>query len=227
MTLLTEERDCVRTDARCPHVLYRNVLGSNAVAALLDHVARHQHDFRPAPMRRRGSGRDAIDRQRRDCSLLREVGPVRAQIESFVRAAAPDMLARLGLIEPQVEPREFEISAHGDGGHFASHVDTIDRLDRVRILSCVYYFAKEPRRFEGGELRLHGFPDPRNGSAQPPTADVTPETDSLVAFPSWLTHEVRPVRLPSRAWIDSRFAVNCWVHRAAGASAGAADTATA
>jgi len=36
----------------------------------------------------------------------------------------------------------------------------------------------------------------------------------LVAFPSWLRHEVLPVHVPSGAWRDSRFAINCWLHRA-------------
>lgn len=213
MTISARSQDRALSDPRCPHVVYRNVLGARSVAALLEYVALRQNDFRPAPMRMRGSGRDAVDLDRRDCLLLRDVGPVRAEIETFVRAIAPHALAELGLIEPAVEPREFEISAHGDGGHFASHVDTTDTPDRVRILSCVYYFAKTPRRFDGGELRLFGFPDLRGGSSAAPSADVVPETDSLVAFPSWLTHEVRPVRVPSRDWADGRFAINCWIHR--------------
>jgi Rps23 Pro-64 3,4-dihydroxylase Tpa1-like proline 4-hydroxylase len=206
--------------------LYRNVLGAQSVAALLDYVALRQSDFTPAPMRMRGSGHDAIDLDRRDCLLLRDVGPVRAQIETFVRAVTPHALAQLGLIEPAVEPREFEISAHGDGGHFTSHVDTTDIPGRVRILSCVYYFAKTPRRFQGGDLRLFGFPDVRGGSSAAPTADVVPETDSLVAFPSWLTHEVRPVQVPSKEWTDGRFAINCWIHRVSKGAAGPMDAAS-
>jgi SM-20-related protein len=204
--------------SRCPHVVYHDVLGAAAVATLLDHVAARQKDFRPAPMRMRGSGGDAVDLERRDCLLLRDLGPVRTQFETVMRGIAPNALAQLGLIEPAVEAREFEISAHGDGGHFVAHVDTIDRLDRVRILSCVYYFAATPRRFQGGELRLHGLPNPFGGPAALPVVDVAPETDTLVAFPSWLTHEVRPVRLPSGLWADGRFAINCWIHRASASS---------
>lgn len=206
------------SDSRCPHVVYRDVLGAAAVAALLDHVAARQKDFRAAPMRTRGSGGDVVDLDRRDCLLLRDLGPVRTQIESFVRGIAADALAQLGLTEAAVEPREFEISAHGDGGHFVAHVDTTDMLDRVRILSCVYYFAATPRRFHGGELRLHGLPNPFGSPAASPVVDVAPETDSLVAFPSWLTHEVRPVRVPSGLWTDGRFTINCWLHRASASS---------
>lgn len=197
----------------CAHVVYRDVLGARAVAALLDYVTLHENDFKPAQVRMRGSGRDAVDLERRDCLLLHDAGPVRQQIEAFVRAIAADALARLRLIEPAVEPREFEISAHGDGGHFMRHIDTIDATDRVRILSAVYYFARTPRRFQGGELRLHRFPNPFATSARAVFVDVAPETDTLVVFPSWLDHEVRPVRVPSGAWADGRFTINCWIHR--------------
>jgi Rps23 Pro-64 3,4-dihydroxylase Tpa1-like proline 4-hydroxylase len=78
----------------------------------------------------------------------------------------------------------------------------------------VYYFSEKPRRFQGGELRLHGFPDPFRKTPGP-VVDVVPEPDKLVIFPSWLEHEVLPVRVPSKAWRDCRFSINCWIHRVA------------
>jgi SM-20-related protein len=204
--------DQTRDAMRCPHVVYRDVLGAAAVAGLLDYVVQHETRFRPAPVRTRAVEQEAVDYGRRDGLLLRDLGPFGAPIETFVRRIAPDALARLGLTEPTVEPREFEISSYGDGGHFASHLDTTDLPDRVRILSCVYYFAKTPARFSGGELRLHGFPSPSNAGS-PPIVDVLPETDTLVAFPSWLVHQILPIRIASADWADRRFAINCWIHR--------------
>jgi Rps23 Pro-64 3,4-dihydroxylase Tpa1-like proline 4-hydroxylase len=133
-----------------------------------------------------------------------------------VRSIIAPTLDELRLNEPGGEPREFEISAYGDGGHFNAHIDTVEVLDRVRILSCVYYFAATPPRFSGGALRLHAFPS-RAGAVTdaPPYVDVAPETDTFVAFASWLRHEVLPVRVPSGAWADRRFAINCWIHRTA------------
>jgi hypothetical protein len=175
--------DQTRDSARCPHMVYRDVLGPAAVAGLLDYVMLHRDRFRPAPVRSRGIEQEAVDRGRRD-----------------------------GLLLGDLEPREFEISSYGDGGHFAAHLDTTDLPDRVRILSCVYYFARSPIRFGGGELRLRGFPHP-SGEGSPPVVDVLPETDTLVAFPSWLVHQILPIRMPSAAWADRRFAINCWIHR--------------
>jgi SM-20-related protein len=204
--------DQTRDSARCPHVVYRDVLGAAAVAGLLDHVMLHRDRFRPAPVRSRGIEQEAVDRGRRDGLLLGDLGPFRGPIEAFVRRITPDALARLGLTEPAVEPREFEISSYGDGGHFAAHLDTTDLPDRVRILSCVYYFARSPARFSGGELRLHGFPSP-SGEESASVADAIPETDTLVAFPSWLVHQILPIRITSADWADRRFAINCWIHR--------------
>ena len=204
--------DQTRDSARCPHVVYRDVLGAAAVAGLLDHVMLHRDRFRPAPVRSRGIEQEAVDRGRRDGLLLGDLGPFRGPIEAFVRRITPDALARLGLTEPAVEPREFEISSYGDGGHFAAHLDTTDLPDRVRILSCVYYFARSPARFSGGELRLHGFPSP-SGEESAPIVDVIPKTDTLVAFPSWLVHQILPIRITSADWADRRFAINCWIHR--------------
>jgi hypothetical protein len=45
--------------------------------------------------------------------------------------------------------------------------------------------------FAGGELRLHDL-------RQREHVDVVPERDLLVAFPSWLTHEVVAGALPGR-----------------------------
>lgn len=43
--------------------------------------------------------------------------------------------------------------------------------------------------------------------------ELETETDTLMFFPSWLRHEVLLVRVPSGAWVDSRFTVNCRIHR--------------
>ena len=199
---------------RCPHLVFRDVLGAPTVAALLDYVTAREADFRPSMLRDRESGQRRIDASRLECLCLRDLGPLKAPIETFVRKIAAPALAQLHLIEPAVEPREFEIATYGDGGHFVAHIDTRETSNRVRILSCVYYFATTPRRFSGGELRLHGFPTlsgADNGS--PARVDIVPETDTLVVFPSWLRHEVLPVRQPSGAWADRRFSINCWIHR--------------
>ncbi len=204
-----------QADARCPHVIFRNVLGAETVAGLLDHVAARRKDFRSAVVRNRSSGLRRVDYGLRNCSYLTDLGPFEAPIKTFVHNIADQTLTQLHLVEPAVEPRDFEITVYRDGEHFGAHIDTDERLEQARILSCVYYFAATPRRFTGGELRLHGLPtlSAKKGGAPAPFVDVVPETDTLIAFPSWLRHEVLPVRVPSGVWADGRFTINCWIHR--------------
>jgi Rps23 Pro-64 3,4-dihydroxylase Tpa1-like proline 4-hydroxylase len=199
--------------ARCPHIVFRDVLGAERVAALLAHVSARRDDFTPAMIRNRRSGERLVDRDVRDCLYLRDLGVFEEPIKAFVSAIADRAVTMLGLIEPCVEPTEFEIAAYGDGGRFGAHIDTDERLGRVRVLSCVYYFAATPRRFSGGELRLYGFPTLSRAAAAAPSVDIHPDADTLVVFPSWLRHEVLPVRVPSGAWADGRFTINCWIHR--------------
>lgn len=200
--------------ARCPHLIWHDVLGADTVAALLDYVIARERDFRPGVLRNRESGEIRVDYSLRNAVCLPVPAPFAAQIESFVGNIAPHALAALRLGEAAVAPRELEFAAYRDGGHFGVHIDTHETLNRLRVLSCVYYFAATPRAFSGGELRLRGLPTlsagRRDGAA---TVGIVPETDTLVAFPSWLSHEVLPVYVPSGAWKDSRFTINCWLHR--------------
>jgi SM-20-related protein len=204
-------------EKRCPYGAVRDVFGASTVSALLDYVDERQAAFKPGLVRSRRTGERGVNPSLRESLSMTNIGPFRPQVESVMCAIAPIALARLGLIEPKVEPREFEFARYGDGCYFKTHVDTIERIERVRILSCVYYFAKRPSRFSGGALRLRGFPDPFRETAGP-IVDITPETDKLVIFPSWLEHEVLPVHVPSDVWLDGRFSVNCWIHRAPAAS---------
>lgn len=215
----------VAADARCPHAVLEQVLGAVRVAALLDHVAARRDDFRPSSVSRRRSGTFIVDQELRKSLSLQDLGPFADEIDAVVRSIAGAALAALHIAEAAVEPRQFELVAFRDGDYLRAHIDTTDRADKVRVLACVYYFAATPRRFTGGELRLHGLPRPSAGSRPEPAShvDVAPDTDTLVVFPTWLRHEVLPVHVPSGAWLDSRFTLNCWLHRM---QPPAADTST-
>jgi Rps23 Pro-64 3,4-dihydroxylase Tpa1-like proline 4-hydroxylase len=80
---------------------------------------------------------------------------------------------------------------------------------RLRRLTAVYYVYRRPRAFSGGAVRFHGF--------RGDTADIMPEHDMLVAFPSFLPHEVLPVSVPSGDFDDYRFAVTMVVRQSEGA----------
>jgi Rps23 Pro-64 3,4-dihydroxylase Tpa1-like proline 4-hydroxylase len=121
---------------------------------------------------------------------------------------AQALLAELKMSASELSRFETELVAHGDGAFYARHIDTqMQAQDRpgIRVLSGVYYFHRLPKAFSGGALRLYGF-----GAG---FVDIEPTHNSLLVFPSWARHEVRPVSCPSGAFMDSRFAINCWVYR--------------
>jgi Rps23 Pro-64 3,4-dihydroxylase Tpa1-like proline 4-hydroxylase len=107
-----------------------------------------------------------------------------------------------------------ELVAHGDGAFFARHFDTTAH-HRRRIISTVYYFHALPKAFSGGVLRLHSMAATgRDGTF----IDIPPDYDTLVFFPSMFPHEVLPVKSPSGKFLDSRFAINCWICESTGSA---------
>ena len=137
-------------------------------------------------------------------------GDAANEFVTTITALVPSLLQRLSM--PVFTPAAYEVElvAHGDGAFYRRHLDLHageHGPSLRRMLSAVYYFYREPRAFSGGALRIYSF----DGSA---SVDFQPENDTLVAFPTSAPHEVLPVAVASREFIDSRFAVNCWVLKA-------------
>ena len=139
---------------RCPHLVFHNVLGSATVAALLEYVVARQRNFEPAMVGTRASDGAKIAYDLRDCLYLLDLSVFEAPIRTFVSKNASVAVKQLRLTEPAIELKELEIASYRDGNHFAAHVDTDEKVNRVRVLSCVYYFAATPRRFSGGSRNV-------------------------------------------------------------------------
>ena len=69
---------------------------------------------------------------------------------------------------------------------------------------------REPKQFEGGEICLYDIGEEPGGERR---VTVPPLQNRLLLFPSWVGHDVTSVQVASRQFADSRFAVNCWMHR--------------
>jgi Rps23 Pro-64 3,4-dihydroxylase Tpa1-like proline 4-hydroxylase len=174
-----------------------------------------------------------IDPERRIGLTTRKLGPLEGRLRERLLTALPKLMAETGTGGPPPTSLELELAAHADGAYYRPHLDIPVGADRQplganpgedRVLSAVYYFHAEPKGFSGGQLRLYGFgPVPAAGEEQRAHIDLEPVRNSLVAFPSWVPHEVRPVSVPSGDFRDYRFALNCWFCRAlAPAAAGEA-----
>jgi Rps23 Pro-64 3,4-dihydroxylase Tpa1-like proline 4-hydroxylase len=191
-----------------PHLRVHGFFDAPTQAALLDWALANEARFIPAQL-----AGGLVKPEARRALILRDLGPLAALLDARMRAEAPHWTATLKSTPFETSEVELELAAHNDGAHFTLHSDTYAR-DEVargdRMLSAVYYFHRQPKAFEGGALRLHRL----NAAAGDAGIDIAPDDNSLVVFPSWGPHEVMPVGCPSRAFADSRFAVNCWIYRA-------------
>jgi Rps23 Pro-64 3,4-dihydroxylase Tpa1-like proline 4-hydroxylase len=192
-----------------PYVVLHDFLDDATVAGLLDFTLSRQSDFTPTQL---GSSA-AVDPEIRVSAGLRDLGGYRPLLKSRIIGLVPDLIAQLRVTPFDAPKLETELVAHGDGAFYTRHVDTqtayYDDVGQIRVLSGVYYFNAEPKAFSGGALRLYAI----GGKPDETFVDIEPLRNSLLVFPSWAPHQVMPVSCPSKRFIDSRFAINCWVLR--------------
>jgi Rps23 Pro-64 3,4-dihydroxylase Tpa1-like proline 4-hydroxylase len=189
-----------------PYIVLRDFLDEETVAGLLDYAISHQSDFEPTEVGR------TFDPSYRVSMVLRGLGSFRPILQTKLFDLMPSILTKMR-VKPIEEPKlETQLVAHGDGAFYKRHTDTLtDKYHdakQIRMLSGIYYFNAEPKAFTGGALRLHAI----GGKEGENFVDIEPVRNSLLVFLAWAPHEVLPVSCPSKRFIDSRFAVNCWVH---------------
>jgi SM-20-related protein len=201
-------------EQRCPHIVIENFLGGDAASRMLLYAEEQRGEFKPATVYNRETRVERLNLESRQCLRLEGVGPFKTTLKAAITAVLPAATAALRILGQAGQDLEFEMCAYGDGAFITPHIDTSVAAPR-RVLSCVYYFFADPRGFEGGLLRLFGWPNPSSPAGQASSVDIAPQRDSLAIFPSTLQHEVTPVICPSGAWRDYRMSVNCWVHRRA------------
>lgn len=105
----------------------------------------------------------------------------------------------LGVAKFPIARFEAQITASNDGDFYKVHNDSGSQEAAERVLTFVYYYHLEPKRFEGGELR---FGDEL----------IEPISNSIIFFKSDRLHEVFPVR-STGVWEDSRFTLNGWLRK--------------
>lgn len=186
--------------------LDRPLLGS-----LLAHALAQEHATEPSDFY--SEGKQLIDPAYRSSHICQGgLGCVETPFVEAVHARLDEIYRVLGLRPFAPVRSEVELVAHGDGAMFTKHVDTMTRENRPlrdgdRIVSVVFYFHREPKGFTGGEIAVYPM-----GQGSPQL--IEPRNNRMIAFPSFTMHEVLPVSCPSGDFADSRFAINCWLHRA-------------
>lgn len=196
--------------ASVPHFIVNNFLPDAVHQGLLAYTL-NVDDFASGKVIAKGASDYQPDVRKGQLSND-SLGPYRPAFRAALLSAFPDICIVTGMAQFDLAELEIRLAAHSDGDFFSPHRDSFTGSDRDqtrgdRLITAVYYFHQTPRKFQGGDLHIHPFDKSR-------PAVVVPRDNRLVAFPSFMLHEVTPVTVPSGDFADSRFSVSCWFDRA-------------
>ncbi len=197
---------------RAQSVVLDEFLAPQEFEELVNYALQHEAEFQSSSVVLPSGDPGAIDYNHRRSQVLMDLGKHEQVILERIRGVLPRVLDRLGIEEFPVTRVEAQITASNDGDFFGAHSDDSQETIASRRITFVYFFHREPRPFEGGELRLHD-----SGASEPYVSvgsyqRVVPQPNQIVFFPCSLLHEITPVECPSRAFADSRFTLNGWLH---------------
>jgi Rps23 Pro-64 3,4-dihydroxylase Tpa1-like proline 4-hydroxylase len=198
--------------ARC--VVLDEFLAPQELEELVGYALQREAEFQSSELVSPSGEPGMIDYDHRRSRVLMDLGKHEEIILDRIRGVLPRVLDQLGIEPFPVTQVEAQITASNDGDFFRAHSDDSEEIIASRRITFVYFFHGEPRQFEGGELRLHdsrgkGERQVSSGSYQA----VVPQQNQIVFFPCSLLHEITPVECRSRAFADSRFTLNGWLHK--------------
>ncbi len=195
---------------RAQSVVLDEFLSPPELEELRAYALQHEADFQISQVLSPNDEPGTADYDHRRSRVLMDLGKHQETILKRIRAVLPRVLDQLDMEEFPVTNMEAQITASNNGDFFRAHTDDGQKEVASRRLTFVYFFHREPRQFEGGELRLH---DSRGGLQTGSYQTIEPRQNQIVFFPCSLTHEITPVECPSQAFADSRFTLNGWLHK--------------
>lgn len=193
------------------HLVIDDFLPASLVADLLGHALENQGLFELTDVMKESG--PSSDFETRVSQIFKQgLGPHKPAFKAAIHARLDEFFNSLGVEPFAVARTELQLIAHGNDAFYRAHIDTAAGPNgllepSVRILSAVYYFHRQPKGFTGGELSLFQFG--KGDEAE----HIAPLHNRLVVFPSFARHEVRKVVCPSGLFEDSRFSINCWLHK--------------
>jgi SM-20-related protein len=195
--------------AQC--VVLDEFLAPQELDELVSYTLQHEAQFQSSEVISPNGEPGMIAFDHRRSRVLMDLGKHEATILDRIRGVLPRVLDQLGIEEFPITHTEAQITASNDGDFFRAHSDDSDEMIASRRITFVYFFHREPRQFEGGELLLH---DSHGGAERRGRYQtIVPQQNQIVFFPCSRLHEITPVECPSRAFADSRFTLNGWLHK--------------
>jgi len=197
--------------AQC--VVLDEFLAPQELASLVDYALERESDFQVGEVISPANA-EVVDYEHRRSRVLMDLGKHEPMITDRVRNVLPLVLGKLGMEDFSIASVESQITSSNDGDFFRVHPDNGHDEVAGRYLTFVYFFHREPKQFEGGELRIH---DARlHGEHYVTTGDyqtIVPQQNQIVFFPCSMLHEITPVQCPTGDFADSRFTLNGWLRR--------------
>jgi Rps23 Pro-64 3,4-dihydroxylase Tpa1-like proline 4-hydroxylase len=202
----------VQLPARC--VVLDEFLAPQELEKLTQFTLEHAADFSISEVVSPQADGGVVNYEHRRSRVLMDLGKHQNVILERIKAVLPQVLEKLGMEEFSIAGVEAQITASNDGDFFGFHSDNSSDPVASRNLTFVYFFQKEPKQFQGGELRIHdahleGEHYVSEGSFQ----TIVPQQNQIVFFPCELLHEITPVKCPSQVFADGRFTLNGWLRR--------------
>ena len=202
--------DSAAEELPAPLLQFDDFLDPSKVDRLIEFVRAHEGDLSPSSVLAAPGDEPSDVRRSRTMFELDEVWPM---FERQLVALLPMMRRELGVPWFKLGRIERQLTVHHDGDFFGLHNDSGGPEVATRALTYVYYFNLEPKQFEGGELWVYDFVD-RDHVLHKGEDHVViePRHNSIIFFPSWVHHEVRPVRALAEGLDGCRITVNGWFH---------------
>jgi Rps23 Pro-64 3,4-dihydroxylase Tpa1-like proline 4-hydroxylase len=184
------------------------------LANLTRFIAGHEGDFIASQVVSPHADGGVVNYEHRRSRVLMDLGEQQDVMLKRIQSVLPLVLEKLGMEEFSIADVEAQVTASNDGDFFHFHSDNGSERVASRHLTFVYFFHREPRQFDGGELRIH---DSRLKDGVYVSEDsyqaIVPEQNQIVFFPCEMLHEITPVKCPSQLFADSRFTLNGWLRR--------------
>jgi len=210
-TLAIAERPEV-LQANC--VVLDEFLVPQEIEALTRFTQEHESDFQTSELYSPSADKGGVNHDFRRSHVLMELGEQQEMMLARIKSALPQVLDKLGMEEFIIAGVEAQITASNDGDFFHLHDDNGSEGVAARHLTFVYFFHREPRQFEGGELRIHDA-HLENGRyiSDGTYQTIVPRQNQIVFFPCELQHEITAVTCSSQLFADSRFTLNGWLRQ--------------
>lgn len=201
-----------KLEARC--VVLDEFLAPQELAELMRFTLASESEFTVSEVLSPNAEMGVVNYDHRRSRVLTELGRHQDMMLERINAVLPRVLDKLGMEPFQISAVEAQVTASNDGDFFHFHSDNGADHVSSRHLTFVYFFHREPRQFEGGELRIHdAHLEAGEYVSEGSYQAIVPQQNQIVFFPCELMHEITPVKCGSRAFADSRFTLNGWLRQ--------------